>query len=103
CVHELCCVLLVPVPARVGECAEETLCVRVLLRRLAVELLTDRTRKPPPPTGENLIGSVGLAFAVRAQKDANAGSAILLPRRRLRDERHEGAGVGALDPARAHI
>ena len=94
-VDELRGVLLVAMAARVGERAEQPLRVRVLLRRLAVELLAHGPREPPRPAREDLIGRVGLALGDRAQQDPHAGRAILLPRRRLRDERDEVVEVGA--------
>ena len=70
------------------------------LRRLAVERLANRARELPRPAGEDLIGRVGLPVGDRAQHDPDAGGTILLPRRRLRDERDEIVEVGALDPHR---
>ena len=88
-VDELGRVLLVPVAARVRERAEQPLRLGVLGARLAVEHLAHRAREPPRPAGEDLVGRVGLALADRPQQDAHALDAVLLPRRRLRDERDE--------------
>src|SRR5581483_2641099 len=87
--HELRRVLLVPVPAGVRERAEEALRVRVLRGGASILHLARRAREPPRPAREDLLGRVRLALGDRAQEDANAGEALLLPRRRLRHERDE--------------
>ena len=45
-------------------------------------------------------GAVAFPSPMRAQQDADAGGAVLLPGRRLRDERDEIVEVGALDRSR---
>ena len=49
---------------------------------------------------EDLVGRVRLAVADRPQQHADAGGAVLLPRRRLRDERDEVVEVRTLDGRR---
>src|SRR6185437_3332195 len=70
-VDELRRVLLVPVPARVRERAEQALRVRVFLRRLAIELLAHGVRETPRPAREDLIRRLGLPLGDRAKQDAN--------------------------------
>ena len=98
--HELGDVVLVPMAAGVRDRAEQALRLRELLARLAVEGLADGAREAPRPPPEDLIGSVRLALAERAQEDADAGGAVLLPGWRLRDQRDEVVEVGALDRRR---
>jgi hypothetical protein len=43
----------------------------------------------PCPANEDLIGRVRLAVGDCAQQDPDSGEPLLLPRRRLRDERDE--------------
>ena len=76
---------------------EETLRLRELLARLPVQRLANGAGEPPRPTGEDLLGRVRLALADGAQKDAHARRAVLLPRGRLRHQRHEVVEVGAVD------
>src|SRR5581483_5221050 len=94
---ELRRVLFVAVAARVGERAEQALRLRVLGARLAVERLAGRPREPPRPADEDLLGRVRLAVADRLQEHADARLPVLLPRRRLRDERDEVVEAGAVD------
>ena len=89
-----------PVAARVGDRAEEPLRLGELLARLAVERLADGAREPPRPAAQDLVGRVRLALAERTEQDPDAGGAVLLPRRRLRDERDEIVEVGTLDRRR---
>src|SRR5581483_9889412 len=98
--HELCRVLLVPMPARVRERAEEPLRLGILARGATVLHLPRRACEPPRPAREDLIRSVRLALCDRAQQHADAGQALLLPGRRLRDERDEVVEVGAIDAHR---
>src|SRR5262249_3412199 len=93
-------VLLVPVPAGGGERAEQALGLGELCARPAVLNLAGGPCEPPDPTGENLLGSVGLALADRAQQDANALDAVLVPRRRLGDQSNQVVEVGALNDHR---
>src|SRR5581483_7638408 len=79
--HELCRVLLVPMPARVRERAEEPLRLGILARGATVLHLPRRACEPPRPARENLIRSVRLALCDREQQHADAGQALLLPGR----------------------
>src|SRR5437763_985469 len=96
-VDELCCVLLVTVSARVCQRAEQAFCLGELGARAAILHLPGCAGESPDPAGEDLLGSVGLFLADRAQEDADALDAILLPGRRLGDERDEIVEIGALD------
>src|SRR6187551_381570 len=98
--HELRDVVLVTVSTRVRDRSEQPLRLRKLLARLAIERLANRAREPPCPAAEDLLGRVRLAVSDCPQEDADARGAVLLPRRRLRDESDEIVGVGALDPGR---
>ena len=88
------------VPARVRDGAEQPLRLRELLARLPVERLADGARETPRPAAEDLVGRGRLSLADGAQQDADAGRPVLLPRRRLGDERDEVVEVGALDRRR---
>ncbi len=94
---EPCHVLLVTVPARVRDGTEQPLRLRELLAGAAILDLAGGARELPRPAGEDLLGRVGLPFAHGAQQRADAGGAVLLPRRRLGDERDEVVEVGPLD------
>src|SRR6266550_1567480 len=95
-VDELRCVLLVPVSARVCQRAEQAFCLGELGARAAILHLPGCAGESPDPAGEDLLGSVGLFLADRAQEDADALDAILLPGRRLGDERDEIVELDAL-------
>ncbi|OLE01689.1 MAG: hypothetical protein AUG91_00650 [Actinobacteria bacterium 13_1_20CM_4_69_9] len=96
-VDELRGVLLVPVAARVRQRTEQPLGLGELRARTAVLLLARRAREAPRPPREDLVRRVGLPFRDRAQQDAHAAHPVLLPGRRLRDERDQIVEVGALD------
>ena len=93
-------VLLVALAARVGERAQEPLRLGVLGARLAVEHLAHRAGEAPGPAREDLVGRVGLALADRAQQHPDALDAVLLPRRRLRDEGDEVVEAHPVDRRR---
>src|SRR5947208_12636960 len=69
-VDELRCVLLVPVSARVRQRAEQAFCLGELGARAAILHLPGCAGESPDPAGEDLLWSVGLFLADRAQEDA---------------------------------
>ena len=102
-VDELRGVLLVPVAARVGERAEETLGLRELGAGAPVLNLARRLGEPPGPADEDLLGRVHLAVAQRAEQGAHALNAVLLPGRRLGHERDQVVEAGPVDDHRDAI
>ncbi len=94
---QLAHVVLVPVAARVGDGAEQPLRLRELRAGTTVLHLPRRLGQLPRPPLQDLIRGVCLAVADRAEEDADAGGAVLLPGRRLTDQGDEIVEVGALD------
>src|SRR5919198_2586401 len=78
-VDQLRRVLLVPMPARVRERAEEPLRLRELRARAAVLHLASRARESPDPAREDLVRRVGLPFADRPEQDADALNTVFVP------------------------
>ena len=83
--------------ARVGKSSEQALRLGELGTRPAILHLPRCAGEPPDPAGEDLVGRVGFPLADRAQEDADSLDAVLLPGRRLGDERDEIVEIGALD------